>query len=179
MYGTNIEMTHNTFINNWGPASYGLLLKEIKDGKIHYNKFIKNTTAIYGEGALRMDIRNNTFEANGWAMKVLSSCMENTVIDNVFNSNSFSVFTNSPRNYNVFKNNYWSEYSGYDLDRDGFGDIPHRPVSLFTYIVEQCEPALLLMRSNFIGLLELAEKAAPAITPETLVDEQPRMKPQW
>ncbi|MGB0403509.1 MAG: NosD domain-containing protein, partial [Salibacteraceae bacterium] len=84
MYGDKIEMTGNTFINNWGPASYGLLLKEIKDGKIHNNLFKKNTTAIYGEGAMRMDIRNNRFESNGWAMKILSSCMENKVVDNDF-----------------------------------------------------------------------------------------------
>ncbi len=179
MYGSFIEMKDNTFINNWGPASYGLLLKEIKDGDIKNNIFKRNTTAIYGEGALRMNISNNTFERNGWAMKVLSSCMENEVRDNNFIENSFSVFTNSPRNYNEFTNNYWSEYKGYDLDKDGFGDVPHRPVSLFTYIVEQCEPALLLMKSNFIALLELAEKAAPSITPEALVDDKPRMRPIW
>lgn len=179
MYGSFIEMEGNTFINNWGPASYGLLLKEIKDGDIKNNIFKRNTTAIYGEGAMRMNIMNNTFERNGWAMKVLSSCMENTVQDNNFIENSFSVFTNSPRNHNLFSSNYWSEYKGYDLNHDGFGDIPHRPVSLFTYIVEQCEPALLLMKSNFIALLELAEKAAPSITPEALVDNNPRMQPLW
>lgn len=179
MYGKEIEMDSNTFINNWGPASYGLLLKEITDGKITNNLFKRNTTAIFGEGATRMLINNNRFESNGWAMKVLSSCIENEVHDNDFESNSFSVFTNTPRNYNNFSRNYWSEYKGYDLDRDGFGDVPHRPVSLFTFIVEQCEPALLLMRSNFIALLEIAERAAPSITPENLVDEQPRMKPLW
>jgi nitrous oxidase accessory protein len=179
MYGKEIEMDSNTFINNWGPASYGLLLKEITDGKITNNLFKRNTTGIFGEGATRMLINNNRFESNGWAMKILSSCMENEVHDNDFESNSFSVFTNTPRNYNNFSRNYWSEYKGYDLDRDGFGDVPHRPVSLFTFIVEQCEPTLLLMRSNFIALLELAERAAPSITPENLVDEQPRMRPLW
>lgn len=177
MYGSRIEMTGNQFINNWGPASYGLLLKEIKDSKIENNVFRKNTTAIYGEGAMRMHISKNTFESNGWAIKILSSCMENVVKDNDFLANSFSVFTNSSHNHNTFINNYWSEYKGYDLNRDGIGDVPHRPVSLFTYIVEQSEPALLLMRSNFIALLEIAEKAAPAITPVSLIDSKPRMNP--
>lgn len=179
MYSSFIKMNENKFLENWGPASFGLLLKEIKDGEILGNTFYRNTTAIFAEGAMRMRISNNTFTYNGWAMKILSSCMENEIHDNDFISNSFSVYTNSSRSYNNFDENYWSEYSGYDLDRDGFGDVPHRPVSLFTFIVEQCEPALLLMRSHFIGLLEMAEKAAPSITPEALVDHNPRMKPLW
>lgn len=179
MYSNKIVMRNNEFIENWGPASYGLLLKEIKDGEIIGNNFYKNTSAIFGEGAMRMDISGNRFSYNGWAIKLLSSCMENEIRNNDFVSNSFSVFTNSPRNYNVFEQNYWSSYSGYDMDKDGYGDVPHRPVSLFTYIVDKCEPALLLMRSNFVAVLELAEKAAPSITPETLVDHKPRMRPQW
>ena len=36
-----------------------------------------------------------------------------------------------------FKSNYWSEYTGYDLDRDGIGDVPYRPVKLFSYIANR------------------------------------------
>ncbi|UTW63383.1 nitrous oxide reductase family maturation protein NosD [bacterium SCSIO 12741] len=178
MYSSFIEMRDNEFRNNWGPAAYGLLLKEIFDSQISHNTFYKNTTAIYGEGAVRTRIDNNHFESNGWAMKILSSCMEDTITGNNFVGNTFSLFTNTPRNYNLYEKNYWSDYSGYDLNHDGIGDVPHRPVSLFTYVVEKSEPAILLLRSHFVGLLEFAEKAAPGVTPESLTDHKPLMNPR-
>jgi nitrous oxidase accessory protein len=43
--------------------------------------------------------------------------------------------------------------------------------------VEQNEPALILLRSSFIDLLDLAERILPVLTPETLVDHHPLMRP--
>ena len=37
----------------------------------------------------------------------------------------------------MFDKNYWSNYTGYDLDKNGIGDVPYRPVKLFSYIVNQ------------------------------------------
>ncbi len=177
MFSSGIEMMENEFRSNWGPASYGLLLKDITDSFISDNVFEKNTTAIYAEGATRITISENDFKSNGYALKVLGSSMENEISHNNFQSNSFDLFTNSARNYNLYDSNYWSAYKGYDLDRDGIGDVPHRPVNLFTYVVEKSNPAIILMRSMVIGLLDLAEKATPAFTPEGLMDENPLMNP--
>ena len=72
--------------------------------------------------------------------------------------------------------NYWDAYRGYDLNRDGTGDVPFRPVRLFSMIVERHEPALLLLRSAFVELLDAAERALPAMTPTTLADARPSMR---
>jgi nitrous oxidase accessory protein len=77
----------------------------------------------------------------------------------------------------VFAGNYWDQYHGYDLGRDGYGDVPHRPVRLFSLIVEHNEPSLLLLRSVFVRVLDVAERAIPVLTPETLADERPAMRP--
>jgi nitrous oxidase accessory protein len=42
--------------------------------------------------------------------------------------------------------------------------------------VEQSEPTLILLRSFFLGLLDLAERVVPVITPERLVDARPLMR---
>jgi nitrous oxidase accessory protein len=78
---------------------------------------------------------------------------------------------------NNFDKNYWSQYEGYDLDRDGVGDVPHRPVRLFSILVEKQPQALLLLRSLLIDILDAAEKFMPALTPETLIDSKPKMEP--
>lgn len=175
MFTHHVQMVNNIFINNWGDASYGLLLKDITDGKIYNNKFIRNTCGIYLEGCNRNSIEHNIFERNGWAVRLMANSMDNVFVKNNFLGNSFEVTTNSTRNYNTFNNNFWSDYQGYDLNRDGIGEVPHHPVKLFSLIVEKNRPTLLLMRSFFVELLNTAEKIFPVITPETLIDSYPEM----
>ena len=95
---------------------------------------------------------------------------------NEFVGNTFDVSSNSRSNSTVFDGNYWSDYQGYDLDRDGIGDVPHRPVRLFSLLVEDNEPTLILLRSLFVGLLDTAERVLPSLTPETLADARPSMR---
>lgn len=177
MFSRYILMDNNLFDHNWGTTAYGILLKEIYDSEIINSTFKKNTTAIYGESATRMKIHNNTFEQNGWALRLLGSCMDNTIKGNNFYSNTFDVTTNSSRNYNEYSGNYWDQYTGYDLDKDGVGDVPYHPVKLFSYIVTKSESSIVLLRSLFIDILNFAEKVTPVFTPATLVDEKPQMKP--
>jgi nitrous oxidase accessory protein len=110
-------------------------------------------------------------------VKIMADAYDNVVTGNNFVANSFDVGTNSRQSFSTFEGNYWDAYEGYDLDRDGVGDVPFRPVRLFTLIVERHEPALLLMRSLFVQLLDVAERVAPALTPETLTDARPLMRP--
>jgi nitrous oxidase accessory protein len=91
-------------------------------------------------------------------------------------SNTFDLSTNSQQNFNTFNKNYYSKYTGYDLDKNGIGDVPYRPVKLYSILVEQQKPALVLINSLFIELLDIAESVFPSLTPETLVDEQPILR---
>ena len=47
---------------------------------------------------------------------------------------------------------------------------------LFSIVVERNEPALILLRSFFVGLLDASERLLPALTPETLADPHPAMR---
>lgn len=176
MYTKNVEMIDNRFEYNWGSASFGLLLKEITDSKIENNIFLKNSRGLYSESTNRVMVINNTFEQNGWAVKIMGNCLDNHFEFNNFLGNTFDVSTNTRQNFNSFSTNYWDNYSGYDLDHDGFGDIPYRPVKLFSFLVEQNEPALTLTRSFFVDILNMAEAILPVLTPETLVDNNPVMR---
>ncbi|ARA93780.1 hypothetical protein AWN76_011790 [Rhodothermaceae bacterium RA] len=175
MYTAHVEMTDNRFEHNWGPAAFGLLLKDITDSRVARNVFERNTIGLYAEGSNRVDVIDNDFLANGWAVKIMADAEANRFVRNNFIANSFDVATNSRQHYSTFDGNYWDQYEGYDLDRDGVGDVPFRPVRLFTLLVERNEPALLLMRSFFVHLLDAAERVLPVLTPEALVDTHPVM----
>ena len=176
MYTKNVLMKKNIFRHNWGAATYGILLKDITDSEINKNRFEENSTGIYIEGCNRIRITQNNFIKNGWAIKLMANSMGNSFIDNNFVANSFDVSTNSMQNFNTFETNYWAEYSGYDLDKDGFGDIPFRPVTMFSMIVESQPTALILLNSIFIKILDIAERVIPALTPNALIDPKPRMQ---
>lgn len=173
MYSDNVDMMNNLFEHNWGTAAYGLLLKDINHSKIEGNRFYRNTVAIYSEGSNGVHIHKNDIELNGWAVNIKSNSAENRFTENNFIENSFDVRTDSPRNNNEFNGNYWSQYEGYDLDRDGIGDVPYRPVSLFSMVITRQPESLILLRSMFIKLLDTAERIAPVLTPKTLYDENP------
>lgn len=176
MFSKFIEMKRNKFIKNWGSASYGLLLKEIYDAEITDNTFEENTIAINVEGSTRVNYRNNTLKGNGWAVKIAGACYSNIFESNNFTSNAFDVSYNSKMNDNSFSGNYWSEYTGYDLNKDGIGDVPYRPVKLFSYIVNQTPESIVLLRSLFIDIINFSEKVSPVFTPDDLVDNSPLMK---
>ena len=176
MFSKYIRMQGNKFVRNWGAASYGLLLKEITDGVIEGNLFSENTIGIYAESASRMNIVGNDFIRNGWALKILGSCVDNRFESNNFISNTFDLITNSAKNSNEYVRNCWSAYSGYDLDHDGIGDIPYRPIKLFSHVVSLVPTSIVLLRSLFIDLINFAETVTPIFTPETLTDDKPLIR---
>jgi nitrous oxidase accessory protein len=177
MYTKGVTMTGNTFLHNWGSASYGLLLKDIRDSHVSGNRFIENSVGIFMEGSSRIRFRENIFERNGYAVRMQASCDGNVFERNDFKANTFDLATNGSLVLNKIDNNYWDKYEGYDLDKDRVGDIPFRPVSLYAMVVEQMPAAVLLWRSFFVLLMDRAEKVIPAMTPEGLQDHFPHMHP--
>ncbi len=176
MYSKGVHMFRNKFQNNWGDASYGLLLKDMDNGIISGNTFSNNTVGVTMEGGNRMRFEGNNFLNNGYAMKVMANCRLDTFVRNNFSGNTFDASTNGELKENLFENNYWDKYDGYDLNRDAVGDVPYRPVSLYSVLVEQMPYAVMLMRSFMIDLLNRVEKSIPSLVPETFVDEKPLMK---
>lgn len=176
MFSKKIIMHDNRFEFNWGAASYGLLLKEIYDADIYNNIFEQNTTGITTEGSTRINCINNQFLRNGWAVKVTGGCYDNIFTNNDFSSNAFDLSFNGHLNGSSFEGNYWSDYTGYDLDRNNVGDVPYRPVKLFSYIVNKTPETIVLLRSLFVDIINFSEKVSPVFTPDDLLDNSPMMK---
>lgn len=177
MYSRQVQMFENQFSHNWGSSAYGILLKDISDSHIWKNTFEYNSAGVYMEGASRIVLERNQFRENGWALRVQASCDGNVIKENNFSGNSFDVSTNGHLVLNTFNGNYWDNYEGYDLNHDGIGDVPFRPVNLYAVVVERMPCGLMLMRSFMVYLMDKAEKIIPSLTPEQLMDEKPSMHP--
>jgi nitrous oxidase accessory protein len=178
MYSKHIAMRQNRFERNWGPAAYGLLLKEINDSYIGGNIFTKNTTGIFMESCNRNRFMKNNFDLNGWAINMLADCIDNRFTQNNFLGNTFDISTNGSPEQNSFDANYWDKYSGYDLNKDGKGDIPFYPVSLYSKVIDNIPYAIVLFRSFIVDLMDKAERSIPSLIPVSVIDRHPLMKYQ-
>jgi nitrous oxidase accessory protein len=177
MYAHRVSMTKNRFEDNWGGAAYGLLLKEIFDSRVAHNVFRRNTTGLLLDGANRVLAEHNVFADNGWAIKLDGGTQDGRIEANDFTGNTFDIGTTGRVLSTMVTGNYWSDYTGYDLNHDGVGDVPYHPVRLFSTIVSQNEPALILLRSAFVALIDAGERVIPSLTPAAFADPAPRMGP--
>lgn len=177
MFSNHVTMKYNLFEQNWGSAAYGIFMKEISDGVVEHNRFIRNTIGVYLEGTNRIQVTKNLFASNGWAMRVQASSTDNNIANNNFMGNTFDIGTNGTNQQNKFFNNYWDKYDGYDLNKDGLGDIHFMPVSLYSMVIEKIPVAAILLRSFMITIMDKVERIIPSITPIELRDDKPLMKP--
>ena len=148
----------------------------VYDVKLTGNRFQKNTVGLVADGANRIDAEHNEFAANGWALKLMASTDGGRFVANDFVGNTFDVATNSRESSTEFSGNYWDAYRGYDLNHDGVGDVPFHPVRLFSLLVDANQPALILLRSPFVALIDAAERTLPTLTPKAVVDQRPAMR---
>ena len=175
MYTKHIRMLNNTFEQNWGSSAFGLLLKDISQSYIGHNTFSKNTSGIYMEGTTDITMEKNSFFNNGLAVRMLANCEKDTFLRNNFMGNTFDFTTNGTENRNYLNGNYWDKYNGYDLNRDHFGDIPYRPVSLYSQLIERLPAAIFMLHSFMAELLDKAERAMPSMSYVNILDDHPSM----
>ncbi|HIE46067.1 MAG TPA: nitrous oxide reductase family maturation protein NosD, partial [Flavobacteriaceae bacterium] len=140
------------------------------------NLFEKNTIGINIDSCNRNKYKSNHLYNNGWAIKFQGASTYNFFQFNNFVNNSFDLSFKSSLKNNKFEANHWSEYRGYDLDKDGIGDVPHRPLKLFSFITTNTPDSVVLLRSLFVDIINFSEQVSPIFTPENLVDKKPIIK---
>ena len=177
MFTKEVIMTDNQFLRNRGASAYGLLLKEINDGHIERNTFADNTVGLLLDGCNRTTVKDNAFNTNGWAVRLFANSTATAFEANAFSGNTFDMTTNGDLVMSVLKGNYWDRYRGYDLDHDGRGDVPFRPLSVFALVTERMPYAMVLSRSLMVNLLDQSERLVPTMTPKALEDTAPLMRP--
>lgn len=184
MYSKNIILRKNTFKDNLGLNGIGILLKSLSDSTVEENLIADNTVGIFMDDANRNIFTRNNFLRNGWAIDLFSSSTDNILYANNFSDNNYQVMTDTERSINQFfkdsKGNYWSDYkgyNGYDLNGDGIGDIPYKPVKLLSYLVKRYPDLTVFIDSPGFQALEFAERVLPVLNPVNLEDPYPFMNP--
>ncbi len=189
MYSAGVRMQGNRITGNRGPSGYGVGLKDVDGFAITGNLITGNRVGMYLDGspfsaANPGTISRNTLACNDIGVTFLPAVRGAVLIENNFidNTEQVCVLGRGQLTGNSFsaggRGNYWSDYTGYDQDRDGVGDYVHEPSTLFENLLDK-EPKLrLLLHSPVQQAVELVGKALPSTRPEPkFFDEYPLMRP--
>ena len=184
MYSRNIALRDNLLARSSGPGGMGLGIKESGNLTVSGNAFIANTRGVYMDTTPLEPDDFNTFENNAFyhseiAILMHSSEKRNAFHDNQFVSNHSQLQVEGGGNALAvdWKGNAFDDYAGYDMDRDGFGDIPYELRRLSSQL-ESTYPQLQFFRGAItLALLDAISSLFPMVEPETtLIDPRPRMR---
>lgn len=189
MYSRDIVLRRNVLADNRGPSGYGLGLKDMDAVTVEENTIAGNRVGVFFDNSpQRVDIFGE-FHGNVIAYNDVGLAFQPSVKRNRFSNNSFvenleQVALLGSGNFagNFFtidgRGNYWSDFAGFDADRDGIGDVPYRNLSLFENLMDR-EPKLrLFLYSPAQQAIELAARAFPIVRPTPkFTDDRPLMIP--
>jgi len=188
MYSRNLTLRDNLLARSSGPGGMGLGIKESGNLTVSDNAFIANTKGVYMDTApLEPDdfnkFENNAFFHSEVAVLMHSSAKRNAFLGNQFVSNHSQLQVEGGGNALAvdWKGNSFDDYAGYDMDRDGFGDIPYELRRLSSQL-ESTYPQLQFFRGAItLTLLDAISSLFPMVEPETtLIDPRPQLGAmQW
>ncbi len=189
MYSRRLNLRHNVIGDNRGPSGYGIGMKDLDDAVVTENLFADNRVGAYIDNSPReidgfVKFSDNVFTLNDYGVRLMPSVRRNEYSGNTFADNQEQVEAAGGGSLvnNMWsvegRGNYWSDYSGYDSNGDGYGDVPYEPQKLFEKLVDQRPELRLLTFSPAAQAIDFAAELIPFVRPEPkLSDDAPLMSP--
>ncbi len=185
MYSAHIEFRGNRFLEAYGPTGVGLGIKDSDDIRAEGNAFIGNGVGITLDNSpttagVTNHFRDNTLAYNVIGISLLPSVRSNTFVGNAFveNGSPVSVSGGGDALGNRWRANYWSDYAGFDEDRDATGDTPYRLDRIADALYARHPELRWFAHSPAAGALELLGRLFPLLKPRPIViDSLPRLGP--
>jgi nitrous oxidase accessory protein len=183
MYSARVLAEDNVLAGAQGAAGMGIGFKESDAVTLRRNQLVANTTGTYLDFTPRDPNQPVLFEHNLFALNTVALRTHSSERGATFRGNDFvendglvEVDGNGDALAVLFVDNHWSSYAGYDLDRDGVGDVAfqlRQPAS----DLRSAHPALKYFRGTAaMGLFDAVAQALPFFGARTLLeDARPRM----
>lgn len=185
MYSHEVTIQDNLIHGQRGPSGYGLGFKDADYVTVTGNVLVDNGGGVFLDGTPFNPQGFSHFQDNILAFNDVGVILLPAVRNNQFDHNTFwenieqvAIQGGTASGQNVWQNNYWSDYTGFDGDGDGLGDTPYQAERFFEGLTDQ-EPRLrLLIYSPAAQAIEFAGRAFPIIRPQPkLTDQTPSLVP--
>ena len=185
MYSNNIALRENLIRGQRGPSGYALGFKDADNVEVSHNVLVDNRAAFYLDGMPFNPlgygrVHENVIAFNDVGVIMLPAVRGNEFVNNTFWENvaQVAVQGGGTLGNNKFQGNYWSDYTGFDANGDGLGDVPYRAEHFFEGLTDR-EPMLrMLIYSPAQQAIEFASAAFPIVRPKPkFSDPAPSIQP--
>ena len=184
MYSDEIELTGNTVRDASGAAGVGFGFKDSDRVAVTDNRLVGNTTGIY--------LDNTPHRVGGWARFQSNLLAYNTTgvrlhgaqdgaqfAGNEFHENAVPVSADGRADTSgtQFDGNAWSDYTGYDMNNDGIGDVPWELRAVSITLLARTPNVAYFHGTLAAGLLDLFAAAFPMFAPPAIArDPRPVLR---
>ncbi len=183
MYSRRLYFHHNYVASNRGGSGFGIGLKDVDDARLDSNFIADNQIGFYLDNSPREIESTCVFEGNLLAYNDFGVALLPSVRRNLFRGNSFMeneeqvAIEGGGQLHSIrWEGNYWSDYTGYDVDGDGIGDLPYAAHRLYDNLTDRFPALRLFVYSPVVQALNFAAEAIPLVRPRPkLKDSQPRL----
>jgi nitrous oxidase accessory protein len=184
MYSHDVRLRRNLLARAGGAAGIGIGLKESGNLVVEENWLVQNTTGIYLDTSPLDLAHENRFRGNvirlcDTAVAFHASSSRNDFTQNVFADNGAIVTVGGGGDVLqcAFRGNFYDTYRGYDLDGDGFGDVPFEFRRLSTQLEARHPDLALLHGAPAMQMVDLVGEVLPLFAPKQLLrDERPLVR---
>ncbi len=133
-YGVYVDHTTSHFVIRdcviGGARIAGVYFNSVENGRIEKVQIFGSDTAIYLLNARDNRIAESVISECRYGVVMAAMSQENVITGNSFLGNGLAGYDPEHRNtwYEGKSGNYWSDYQGADLNKDGVGDEPYYPL---------------------------------------------------
>lgn len=180
MFSKRIHLERNIFENNRGYRAFGMFFQTVEDSVVENNLFFNNSIGINSDLSRGNIFKNNTIVQNDIGMEILGSNWDDVIYENSFVDNLQQALVNeikiNDQWYYEKRGNYWSNYSGIDIEKDGIGDTKHHSGSAFEFFMYKYPHFRLFVESPTAKMLQTVDKMFPVVERAEVVDPYPLLK---
>jgi len=133
-YGVYVDHTTSHFVIRdcviGGARIAGVYFNSVENGRIEKVQIFGSDMAIYFLNARDNRIAESVISECRYGIVMAAMSQENVITGNSFLGNGLAAY--DPEHWNTWyegkSGNYWSDYQGADLNKDGVGDEPYYPL---------------------------------------------------
>ncbi len=185
MYSARVLAEDNELSGARGPAGMGIGFKESDAVTLRRNKLVANTTGVYLDYTPRDPAQPVLFEDNLLALNAVALRTHSSERGARFTRNDFldndalvEVDGRGDALGIEFDGNHWASYAGYDLNRDGVGDVPFQVKRLSSTLTDAHPELRWFHGTAALGLYAAVAQALPYFSTTLLLeDARPRLRP--
>lgn len=177
MYSNNLDIISNYSYDN---RDHGIMFQTMRNCRLVDNIMNNNEKGLFVYDSQYNKIRGNIISNNDIGVHIWAGSVDNRVSGNSFLKNKVQVKYVGAKDQDWSedgKGNFWSDYMGWDIDRNGIGDIPYETSSAMDRLVWAYPSLKLLVNSPAVLTLRMVENQFPIMRSPGIIDSAPLMRP--